>query len=139
MSLDIDIKEIIPIDVENGILINGFPSTGLTSAIATESLINTTQFELGGIIDSERFPPISIIKNGLPNYPARIFVNKELKVAVFSSYLTLDVSLHRGAAKLMLNWAKEKKCSTIISSILLKAKLMRKLLQLHQQELLGVN
>ena len=120
MSSDIDIKEIIPINVENGILINGFPSTGLTSAVATESLISTTEFELGGIIDSDRFPPISIVKNGLPNYPRRIFVNNELKVAVFSSYLTLDVSLHKTAAKLMLNWAKEKKCSTIISSITVK-------------------
>ena len=123
MSSEIDVKEIIPIDVENGILINGLPSTGLTSAIATESLINTTQFELCGIIDSERFPPISIIKNGLPNYPARIFANNELKVAVFSSYLTLDVSLHRTAAKLMLNWAKQKKCSTIISSITVKGEI----------------
>jgi len=120
MSSEIDVKEIIPIDVENGILINGFPSTGLTSAVATESLISTTEFELGGIIDSDRFPPISIVKNGLPNYPTRIFVNNELKVAVFSSYLTLDVSLHKTAAKLMLNWAKEKKCSTIISSITVK-------------------
>ena len=120
MSSEIDVKEIIPIDVENGILINGFPSTGLTSAVATESLISTTEFELGGIIDSDRFPPISIVKNGLPNYPTRIFVNNELKIAVFSSYLTLDVSLHKTAAKLMLNWAKEKKCSTIISSITVK-------------------
>tara|TARA_B100000029_G_scaffold121094_2_gene114506 strand:- start:4922 stop:5632 length:711 start_codon:yes stop_codon:yes gene_type:complete len=130
MSSEINIKEIISIDIENGILINGFPSTGLTSAIATESLINTTQFELGGIIDSDRFPPISIIKNGLPNYPARVFVNNELKVAVFSSYLTLDVSLHKIAAKLMLKWAKEKKCSTIISSITVKGSI--------DQEIVGV-
>ena len=101
MNSDINVKEIIPINVENGIVINGFPSTGLTSAIATESLINTTEFELGAIIDSDRFPPISIIKNGLPNYPTRIFVNNNLKVAVFSSYLTLDVSLHKTAARLV--------------------------------------
>ena len=120
MNSEIDVREIIPINIEGGIVINGFPSTGLTSAIATESLINTTQFELSAIIDSDRFPPISIIKNGLPNYPTRIFINKELKVAVFSSYLTLDVSLHKTAAKLMLDWAREKKCSTIISSITVK-------------------
>ena len=83
-------------------------------------MINTSNFELGAIIDSERFPPISIIKNGLPNYPARIFVNNDLKVAVFSSYLTLDVSLHRIAARLMLDWAKEKKSSVILSSITVK-------------------
>jgi uncharacterized protein len=50
-------------------------------------MINTSHFELGGIIDSEIFPPISVIKNGKPNYPSRIFVNEDLKVGVFSSYL----------------------------------------------------
>ena len=123
MSSDIDVKEIFPINIEGGIVINGFPSTGLTSAVATESLINTTQFELGAIIDSDRFPPISIIKNGIPNYPTRIFVNNELNVAVFSSYLTLDVSLHKPAARMILNWTKEKKCSMIISSITVKGDL----------------
>ena len=120
MDNEIHIKEINPINVENGILINGFPSSGITSAIATESMINTSNFELGGIIDSERFPPISIIKNGVPNYPVRVFTNNDLKVAVFSSYLTLDVSLHRSAARLMLDWAKEKKASLILSSITVK-------------------
>ena len=120
MDNEIRIKEINPINVENGILINGFPSSGITSAIATESMINTSNFELGLIIDSERFPPISIIKNGMPNYPVRVFTNNDLKVAVFSSYLTLDVSLHRSAARLMLDWAKEKKVSLILSSITVK-------------------
>ena len=108
MSTDIDVKEIVPINIEGGNVINGFPSTGLTSAVATESLINTTQFELGAIIDSDRFPPISIIKNGIPNYPTRIFINNELKVAVFSSYLTLDFSLHKPASRVILIWTKEK-------------------------------
>ena len=120
MENEIHIKEINPINVENGVIINGFPSSGITSAIATESMINTSNFELGGIIDSDKFPPISIIKNGLPNYPARIFVNNDLKVAVFSSYLTLDVSLHRVAARLMLDWLQDKKASMIVSSITVK-------------------
>ena len=41
-------------------------------------------------------------------------------MGIFSSYLTLDVTMHRDAARLMLNWAKEKKCSTIVSSITVK-------------------
>ena len=120
MENEIHIKEINAINIEGGVLVNGFPSSGITSAIATESMINTSNFELGGIIDSEKFPPISIIKNGLPNYPARVFVNNDLKVAVFSSYLSLDITLHRSAAKLMLDWAKEKKASMIVSSITVK-------------------
>ena len=117
----IRIKETKPINVENGYLIDGFPSTGFTSAIATESLINTSQFELSGFIDSDSFPPVSIIKNGIPNYPTRIFVNNDLKVAVFSSYLTLHESLHKTIAKNMLKWAKQHKCSLIVSSVAVKS------------------
>ena len=120
MENEIYIKEINAINIEDGVIVNGFPSSGITSAIATESMINNSNFELGGIIDSEKFPPISIIKNGLPNYPARVFVNNDLKVAVFSSYLSLDITLHRSAARLMLDWAKEKKASMIVSSIMVK-------------------
>ena len=113
----VNIREMSPINIEGGFIINGFPSTGLTSAIATELIINTSQFELAANIDSDNFPPISIIKNGAPNYPTRIFVNNNIKTAIFSSYVTIDVSLHRNIARMMLNWSVEKKCSTIISSI----------------------
>ncbi|GBL41755.1 hypothetical protein EMGBD3_11230 [Nitrosarchaeum sp.] len=79
----IRIKELRPINLEGGYLIDGFPSVGFTSAIATESMIQTSQFSLAGIIDSDSFPPISLIKEGKPNYPTRIFVNDDLKVSVF--------------------------------------------------------
>ena len=62
---------------------------GFSSAIATESMIHTSQFELGGVIDSESFPPISVIKDGKPNFPTRIFTNENLKVGVFYHILHL--------------------------------------------------
>jgi len=117
---EIRIKEIRPINIEGGFLVDGFPSIGFTSAIATESLIHTSQFELGGVIDSDIFPPVSIIKDGLPNYPTRIFVNEDLKVAVFASYRTLHESLHRTMARQMLDWAKQHKCSLVVSSVAVK-------------------
>jgi len=129
MTNVINIRETSSINIEGGYIINGFPSTGLTSAIATELIINTTQFELAANIDSDNFPPISIIKNGAPNYPTRIFVNNNIKTAIFSSYVTIDVSLHRKIARMMLNWAAEKKCSVIISSITVKG---------TSQEIMGV-
>jgi uncharacterized protein len=120
LAPEITIREIKPINIEGGYLIDGFPYAGLANAIATESLTSTTDFELAGVIDSELFPPISIIKDGTPNFPARIFVNNTLKVAVFSSYLTPHESLHREVARAMLNWANQHKCSLILSSSLIK-------------------
>jgi len=121
VSPKIRIRELKPLNLEGGFLIDGFPSIGFTSAIATESLIHTSQFELAGIIDSESFPPISVIKNGKPNFPTRIFVNEELKVGIFLSFLTLDQSLHRATAKTMLKWAKEHKIGIIVSSVAIKS------------------
>jgi uncharacterized protein len=117
---EIKIREIIPIKLEGGYLIDGFPSVGFSSAIASESMIHTSNFELAGIIDSESFPPISIIKNGIPNFPTRIFVNKSLKVGVFLSYFTLEESLHRVTANAMLEWAKKHKIELIVSSVAIK-------------------
>jgi len=117
----IRIKELRPLNLEGGYLIDGFPSMGFSSVIATESMIHTSQFKLAGIIDSDIFPPISLIKDGKPNYPTRIFVNDELKVAAFLSHLALEESLHRNVAKKMITWAKEKKISLIISSVSVKS------------------
>ena len=108
-------------NLEEGYLIDGFPSGGFSSAIATESMIHTSRFELSGVIDSESFPPISIVKDGKPNFPTRIFVNDDLKVGVFLSYLTLDQSLHRITAKTMLSWAKKHKIKLIVSSVAIKS------------------
>jgi len=120
LAPEITIREIKPINIEGGYLIDGFPYAGLANAIATESLTSTIDFELAGVIDSELFPPITIIKDGMPNFPARIFVNSTLKVAVFLSYLTPHESLHREVARAMLNWANQHKCSLILSSSLIK-------------------
>ena len=114
---EITVREMVQIDLEGGYVIDGFPYAGLANAIATESLISTTsQFELVGVLDSELFPPISIVRESLPSFPTRIFVNKNLKVAVFSSYLTPHESLHREVARTMLKWANDHKCSLVVSS-----------------------
>ena len=120
MSTEIKIKELEKISLEGGYLIDGFPSVGFSSAIATESMIHTSQFKQAGIIDSDSFPPVSLIRDGEPNYPARIFVNNDLKVGIFSSYLTVHESLHRTVARSMLQWAKDHKISLIVSSVAVK-------------------
>jgi uncharacterized protein len=118
---EITIKEFKEFNLEDGYLVDGFPSVGFSSAIATESMIHTSQFELGGIIDSKKFPPISVIKEGKPNHPSRIFINEDLKVGVFSSYLNLDQTLHRQISESMLEWSKKHKIKLIVSSVAVKS------------------
>lgn len=116
----ITIKELKEIDLHGGYLIDGFPSVGLSSAIATESMLHMSKFEQVGIIDSDAFAPVSLIRDGGPNYPARIFVNNDLHVGIFSSYLAIHESLHKEVARTMLAWAKKHQISLIVSSVAVK-------------------
>jgi uncharacterized protein len=110
------VKELKPINIDGGYLIDGFPSIGFTSAIASESLMHESQYDLVGYIDSIDFPTVSILKDGVPNYATRIFVNPDLKVGVFTSYLTINEPYHRPIARMMLRWAKKYNCSLVVSS-----------------------
>ena len=101
MTNDIEIKEIVPIELEGGTLVNGFPSSGITSAIATESLINTSNFELQANIDSDKFPPISIIKNGNPTKGMTAFKGQisDDKIQKVASYVMTMVGTNPANAK----------------------------------------
>lgn len=110
------IKEIKQVNIEGGFLIDGFPSIGFTSAIASESLMHASHYDLVGFVDSIDFPAVSIIKDGAPNYATRVFANEDLKVGVFTSFLTVNDPNHRSVARLMLRWAKKQKCSLVVSS-----------------------
>ncbi|HIH07515.1 MAG TPA: proteasome assembly chaperone family protein [Candidatus Nitrosotenuis sp.] len=110
------VKETKPINIEGGYLIDGFPSIGFTSAIASESLMHGNNYELAGFVDSYDFPTVSILKEGVPSYATRIYVNAGLKVGVFSSFLTINEPYHKTIAKMMLMWARKHKCSLIVSS-----------------------
>lgn len=110
------VKEIKSFNIDGGYLIDGFPSIGFTNAIASESLMHASKYELAGFVDSVDFPTVTIIKDGVPNYATRIFVNPDLKVAVFNSYLTINEPYHRSIARTMLDWAKRHKCVLTVSS-----------------------
>jgi uncharacterized protein len=116
MSSRLWVKEIKPINIEGGYLIDGFPSIGFTSAIASESLMHASKYELVGFIDSVDFPTVAVLKDGEPSYATRISVNSDLKVCIFSSYLTITEMHHRAVARMMLRWAEKHKCRLIISS-----------------------
>lgn len=117
MGSNITITEIKDFDLKDGYIIDGFPYEGYAGSIAAESMVRTSDFELAGFMDSDVFSPVSIIKDGVPNYPVSIFVNKKLKVAVFLSHYQLSESVSKEIAAAILQYAKKHQCKQIISSM----------------------
>jgi len=117
MAGDIKITEVKDFDLKDGYIVDGFPYNGYAGSIAAESMVRTSEFEFAGFMDSSSFPPVSIVRDGIPNYPVGIFVNEKLKVAIFLSHLRLPDSFSKDIAASILQYAKKHRCKQIISSM----------------------
>jgi uncharacterized protein len=111
----IEIRKLKEINIEGGVVFDGFHNIGLASTIACGCFINSLKTELVGIIDSPIFFPMSVIYDYKPNFPSRIYANEEKKLAFFVSELVLDPSVYRPVADIILKWSIDNKCKTIIS------------------------
>lgn len=111
----IEIREAKKVNLKGGTVIDGFPSVGLANAIASECFVHSLTTELVAVLDSPGFPSLSIIQNGTPNFPARIYANEELKLAIFVSELSFDQTMYRPIAMTILRWAIDKECDLVIS------------------------
>jgi len=112
----LELRKLKNVNLKGGIALDGFPSIGLANTIASECLIHTLETELVAIVDSPAFPPLSIIRSAMPNFPARVYANEELNLAMFVSELNLDHSMFRPAARLMLEWALNSNCDLVVSA-----------------------
>jgi uncharacterized protein len=112
------------LDLRNAIVFDGFPSVGLVSTIATNYLINVLELEQIGIIDSVAFPALSIIRNGEPLSPVRIYGGRKKvngdsgetqNIVVFISEFAPPLNMIKPLAKLIVDFAVENDCHLIIT------------------------
>ena len=110
---DLQVHEFAEVDLRGATIIDGFPSVGLVSTITANYLIDVLELQQIGIMDSKYFPTVSIVRNGVPLYPVRIYAGKG--VCVFISEFQPAPKLIRPIAESILAFAKRKGASTIIS------------------------
>jgi len=111
----IEIRKFKDIDLKGATIIEGFPSVGLVSTIVATYLIDYLKLDQICAVDSEAFPPTSMIYAKKPKFPARIYASSKKKIGVFLAEFTPAPSLHRPLAKKFLEWCKEQQCQRIIS------------------------
>lgn len=78
---EIKIHEWEKLDLRGATVIDGFPSVGAVSTIIASYIIDTCGLRQIGILDSEFFPPVAIIKNSEPLSPVRIYAGKKFTEA----------------------------------------------------------
>jgi uncharacterized protein len=115
-SPTIEIRTFKKLDISGGVLIEGFPSVGLASAIAGTYIVRSLKLNQIAAIDSTRFPSVSIISAEKLEFPARIYASADHKIAVCLSEFTIPADLEIYVAKSILSWSHDEKCSLVISS-----------------------
>src|SRR2546426_9553356 len=73
----IQIYELRRIGLRGATVIDGFPSVGLVSSIVANYLINALNLVQIGIMDSVQFPTVSLVRDGEPMNPVRIYGGAE--------------------------------------------------------------
>lgn len=111
----IEIRSFKEMDLKDGVVIEGFPSIGLVTTIAATYLISSLKLDQIAAMDSAWFPPVSMIYAEKPKFPARIYASARDKIAVCLSEFTPSIYLDRFIARSILSWAREQKCSMVIS------------------------
>lgn len=114
--MGIEIHELKSVNLQGGTLIDGFPGLGLANAIASECIVESLQLEPVAIIDSEMFPSMSTIYKSKPYFPARIYANEDMKLAIFISELKLKEPLLKEIGRTIFKWAKGQQCCLILSA-----------------------
>ncbi len=119
MAENVYIYELKRVDLKGATVIDGFPSVGLVSSIVANYIINSLHLELVGIMDSIYFPTVSLIRDGTPTNPVRIYAGTkkggdEDQIAVFISEFQPPPNLIKLIAQTMIDWAQEQRCKMLL-------------------------
>jgi len=123
MEPDFVISERKDFEVKNAILIDGFPSVGLVSAIASNFLIYQMNLEYVGSIQSRHLAPVAVVMDRQPFPPLRIYAGTpvcdteglcEQVILVTSEFKVPDQFL-RPLATTMLDWVKRRGIGMVVS------------------------
>ena len=116
---DIRIYELKRVDLKGATIIDGFPSVGLVSSIAANYLIKVLNLEQVGIMDSESFPTVSLIRDSRPLSPVRIYAGEKGRrgdqIVAFISEFQPPAPLIRPIAHTLVKWAIDQRCRMIVS------------------------
>ena len=123
MSNPIPIRNIAKHNLKDAVLIDGFPGVGLVGTIVANFLINTLKLEQIGVIDSHKFPAISVIKDGEPHNPMRLYSGEQVcndgtcnQVVVCVSEFTPPTDITKDLVNSLVDWAENNGCTKIISA-----------------------
>jgi uncharacterized protein len=94
-------------------LMNGLPDVGLVGVVAGSQIVSSLGMKEVGTVESELFPPLVVLHEGVPKSPIRIYGKESLAVII------AETAIPAGAvyplAEAIVNWASSTGADLILS------------------------
>lgn len=113
-----DIIEIEEMNIRGAYVIDGFPSVGLVGSIVANYLVTTLKLRQIAVVDSDHFPTVSTIKDGVPHSPVRIYggeFNEGERMVVFVSEFQPPPHVLKNLGITLMDWVEDHRCRLVIS------------------------
>jgi uncharacterized protein len=110
--------------ITNSMAVIGFPSIGLVSSIAANYIVRSMKLERIATIISKDFPPYTILHDGIPTPPVRIYAGKRIcdgdgekceQIVVILSEFMPRPDLLKRLSQIILDWCQKKGIDTILT------------------------
>lgn len=105
-----------PGKMPGGVVIEGFPESGLAGTIASSCLIASLKLSLVSEISSDYFPPLATVLDGKVQAPARIYADPKSNIAVFLGDFSPGLRASHIIARTIIDWAKQRECGFVLTS-----------------------
>lgn len=93
------------LDVEDPIVITGFPGVGLVGTIASSHIVSEYNLEPIGYIESEELPPVTTLIEGVAVPPIRIYQLVDNGIVLVHSDVPIGPGLAYGLVSNIVKWA----------------------------------
>ncbi|HEV2227171.1 MAG TPA: PAC2 family protein, partial [Nitrososphaerales archaeon] len=105
-----------PDQLAGGVVIEGFPESGLAGTIASSCLVSSLKLAMVGEMSSDYFPPLATVLNGELQAPARIYADARRNIAIFMGDFSPGLLASNLLSKAIVEWAKAKKAAFVLTS-----------------------
>lgn len=111
----IQIRILEDINLKGYTFIEGFPGAGLVGPMAASYMIEKLDMKDIGYIDSDLFPPIAAVHDGLPMHTVRLYADAKNKMLIVLSEFTIPQSVIYQLSAEILSFIRKSGMSKIIS------------------------
>jgi uncharacterized protein len=96
-------------------MIEGFPGAGLVGPMTNSYMVEKLKMDYIGYIESNSFPPISVIHENQPMFPVRIYKSDKYKLVIVISEFTIPSEVIYDLSEELIGFVKKSEISSIIS------------------------